>query len=66
MPIDTIVDEIHQIREQLLRQHGGDFSAYFAALLQKQRQSPESYVSFADPLEKPSSDKSKLPSPPVG
>jgi hypothetical protein len=36
MPIDTIIDEIHQIRGQLLSEHGGDFAAYFAALLQKQ------------------------------
>jgi hypothetical protein len=66
MPIDTIVDEIHQIRDQLLSQHGGDFSAYFAALLQKQRQSPERYVSFADPLVNPLSDKPESPLPPVG
>ena len=43
---DTIVDEIHAVRAQLLSQHGGDFAAYFAALLQKQEQHPERYVSF--------------------
>jgi hypothetical protein len=66
MPIDTIVDEIHQIRAQLLSEHGGDFSAYFASLLQKQRQSPERYVRFTDPSEKLLSDKPELPLPPVG
>ncbi len=43
---DTIVDEIHEIRAQLLAQHGGDFAAYFAALVQKQNEHPERYVSF--------------------
>jgi hypothetical protein len=56
MPIDTIIDEIHQIRAELLSQHGEDFSAYFAALLQKQLHSPKRYVSFSDSVEKPSSD----------
>ncbi len=46
MSNDTIVDEIHAVRAQLLNQHGGDFSAYFAALLHKQKQHPEQYVSF--------------------
>lgn len=44
---DPIVEEIHQIRAQLLQQHGGDFAAYFAALMQKQQQHPERYASFA-------------------
>jgi hypothetical protein len=35
------VEEIYQIRAQLLPQHGGDFFAYFAALLKKQREYPE-------------------------
>lgn len=43
---DTIVDEIHEARAQLLMQHGGDFAAYFAALVKKQEQHPERYVSF--------------------
>jgi hypothetical protein len=38
---DSIVEEIHQIRAQLLQQHGGDFAAYFATLMQKQQQHPE-------------------------
>lgn len=46
MTNDTIVDEIHAVRAQLLNQHGGDFAAYFAALLKKQEQHPERYVSF--------------------
>lgn len=46
MPTDTIVDEIHEARAQLLTQHGGDFTAYFASLLQKQNEHPERYVSF--------------------
>jgi hypothetical protein len=44
---DPIVDEIHQIREQLLAQHGGDFAAYVASLQQAQQQHPERYASFA-------------------
>ena len=43
---DTIVDEIHEVRAQLLAQHGGDFAAYFASLVQKQNEHPERYVSF--------------------
>ncbi len=46
MYTDPIVDEIHQIREQLLAQHGGDFAAYFASLLQTQQLNPKGYVSF--------------------
>jgi hypothetical protein len=57
MPLDTIVEEIHQIRAQLLREHNGDFYSYFAMLLQNQRQFPERYVSFAEPLDMPISDK---------
>jgi hypothetical protein len=47
MTNDAIVEEIHQIRAQLLQQHGGDFAAYFASLMQKQQQHPERYASFA-------------------
>ena len=36
MPNDSIVDEIHEIRAQLLGQHGGDIAVYFAALQKKQ------------------------------
>lgn len=43
---DTIVNEIHEVRAQLLAQHGGDFAAYFASLVQKQSEHPERYVSF--------------------
>ena len=43
---DSIVEEIHAVRAQLLSLHGGDFAAYFAALLEKQNQHPERYVSF--------------------
>lgn len=46
---DTIVDEIHQFRAQLLAQHKGDFAAYFATLLQKQQQYPQRYMSFMQP-----------------
>lgn len=60
MTNDTIVDEIHAARAQLLSQYGGDFAAYFAALLEKQNQHPERYVSFihsaaafAPPLDRP-------------
>ena len=55
MTNDTIVDEIHAVRAQLLNQHGGDFAAYFAALLKKQEQHPERYVSFVQ------SDAAELP-----
>lgn len=55
MTNDTIVDEIHAVRAQLLNQHGGDFAAYFAALLKKQEQHPERYVSFIQ------SDTAELP-----
>jgi hypothetical protein len=44
---DTIVDEIHQFRAQLLEQHGGDIAVYFAALQKKQLEHRERYVSFA-------------------
>lgn len=47
MTNDPIVEEIHQIRAQLLEQYGGDFAAYFASLMQKQQQHPERYASFA-------------------
>ena len=43
---DSIVEEIHAARAQLLSQHGGHLAAYFAALLQKQEQHPERYASF--------------------
>lgn len=46
MPNDTIVDEIHAVRAELLSQHGDDFAAYFASLVQKQNEHPERYVSF--------------------
>ena len=55
MTNDTIVDEIHAVRAQLLNQHGGDFATYFAALLKKQEQHPERYVSFVQ------SDRAELP-----
>lgn len=47
MPNDSIVDEIHEIRAQLLDQHGGDIAVYFAALQKKQQEHRERYVSFA-------------------
>lgn len=47
---DTIVDEIHQFRAQLLAEHHGDFAAYFAALMQKQQQDPKRYASFMQPV----------------
>ena len=57
---DSIVDETHALRSQLLSQHGGDFATYFAALLEKQKEHPECYVSFvqsaaavASPLDRP-------------
>jgi hypothetical protein len=62
---DTIVEEIHQIRAQLLHQHGGDFAAYFAALLQKQQQHPERYASFAQPAGAPLPVALKPPAPPA-
>jgi hypothetical protein len=49
MYTDPIVDEIHQIRQQLLAQHQGDFAAYFASLLKAQQLNPQRYVSFAQP-----------------
>ena len=63
MPNDTIVDEIHEVRAQLLAQHGGDFAAYFASLVQKQNEHPERYVSFvqssttdAQPTDRPTAN----------
>ena len=57
---DSIVDEIHAARAQLLSQHGGDLAAYFAALLQKQEQHPERYVSFIhSEVVEPSEDRPK-------
>ena len=49
MITDTIVDEIHQFRAQLLARHQGDFAAYFATLLARQQQHPERYASFVQP-----------------
>jgi hypothetical protein len=46
---DTIVEEIHQFRAQLLSQHGGNLAAYFATLVQKQQEQPERYASFTQP-----------------
>lgn len=43
---DTIVDEIHQFRAQLLAQNRGDFAAYFATLMQRQQENPQRYASF--------------------
>ena len=60
---DTIVNEIHEVRAQLLAQHGGDFAAYFASLVQKQNEHPERYVSFvqssttdAQPTDRPTAN----------
>jgi hypothetical protein len=62
---DTIVNEIHQFRAQLLEQHQGNFSAYFAALLQKQQQHPERYATFMQPVsaqhQSPTAPISKTP-----
>lgn len=43
---DTIVEEIHQFRAQLLAQNSDDFAAYFATLMQRQQENPERYASF--------------------
>ena len=63
MLTDTIVDEIHEARAQLLAQHDGDFAAYFASLVQKQNEHPERYVSFvqsstadAQPTDRPTAN----------
>ncbi len=63
---DTIVDEIHQFRAQLLAQHQGDFAAYFASLLARQQQHPERYASFVQPAsgQLGSSQAPKTPSAP--
>ena len=56
---DSIVDETHAVRPQLLSQHGDGFATYFATLLKKQKEHPECYVSFvqaaavASPLDRP-------------
>jgi hypothetical protein len=64
MYADPIVDEIHRFREQLLAQHHGDFSAYFAALTQAQRLHPERYKSFAPQSTPPSAQATPIrPSP---
>jgi hypothetical protein len=57
---DTIVEEIHQFRAQLLSQHSGNLAAYFATLVQKQKEHPERYTSFAQPA---GSHVSATPSP---
>ena len=51
MARDTIINEIHQFRAQLLEQHHGDFAAYFATLIAKQQQNPEQYASFMQPAD---------------
>ncbi len=63
MYIDTIVNEIHQFRAQLLDQHHGDFAAYFAALIQKQQQHPERYASFAQSPPAPNQQSQHKPNP---
>jgi hypothetical protein len=60
MYADPIVDEIHQFREQLLAQHHGDFTAYFAALAQAQRLHPERYKSFASKSTPPSAQATPI------
>jgi hypothetical protein len=53
---DAIVEEIHQTRQALLDQYEGSFEAYFASLLQAQRQHPERYVALVvkpgDPVQR--------------
>jgi hypothetical protein len=46
MHSDTIVNEIHQFRAQLLEQHKGNFAAYFTALQKKQQENPANYTNF--------------------
>jgi hypothetical protein len=58
---DAIVEEIHQIRAQLLAQHGGDFAAYFASLLKEQQAHPERYASFAQADS--ASESAEMPNP---
>ncbi len=64
MPNDSIVDEIHEIRAQLLDQHGGDIAVYFAALQKKQMENRERYVSFAQLGDTPQQVLAKPPIPP--
>lgn len=64
MPNDTIVDEIHQFRAQLLEQHDGDIAVYFAALQKKQQEHRERYVSFAQVEDTLQQDLAKSPIPP--
>ena len=64
MPNDTIVDEIHQFRAQLLEQHGGDIAVYFAALQKKQQEHRERYVSFAQVEDTLQQYLAKSPIPP--
>jgi hypothetical protein len=63
MTTDTIVDEIHQFRQQLLAQHGGNLTAYFASLLRTQQQHPERYTSLAQPA---SPKQTRLPQTKAG
>jgi hypothetical protein len=44
---DTIIEDIHRIREQLLAKFQGDFKAYFTELQRLQSLRPQAYASFA-------------------
>lgn len=42
---DPIIEEIHQTREQLLDEYGGDLRAYFEAVRHRQKESGKLVVS---------------------
>ena len=54
MPDDPIVEEIHKIREELLKKHGG-FEGYFEHLLREQETMKDRLVSL--PPRKPARKK---------
>jgi len=57
MPDDPIVDEIHKIREELLKEHGG-FDGYFEHLIREQEKLKDRLVSF--PPRKPVATKRRV------
>lgn len=59
---DDIIEEIHQIRRDLLAEHGGDFRKYFESAMKRQWESGHKVVSFV-PKNKPDAHVAE-PTPP--
>lgn len=43
---DDIIEELHQIRRDLLAEHGGDMRKYFESVMKRQWESGHKVVSF--------------------